>query len=278
MKIGFLGAGNMARALGLRLKACGRTGVQLYFYSPSATKARQLAVETCGEFVHDLNEFPEDLDFLFLAMKPQSLETVLIPKLKKEAILVSMLAAISLDTLEKKFKTNRLIRIMPNTPSEIGLGVIPIVIHQSVLFDPLAAQFKILGQHFGTIIELQSDNELELLTPYTGCLPGMLYSFFNDLALDLKERKIPALAEMDLERIMMDVIKGSVELYFNNRLTLNELCSQVTSKGGLTEKAIQSMKDGGVEKLIRTSMDMAISKSIEIQKNLNKGIIYEKNS
>lgn len=65
MKIGFLGSGNMARSLGHRLKSSA-PNVQQFFYSPSGTKARQLAVEVQGTFVASLEEFPQDLDvFVF---------------------------------------------------------------------------------------------------------------------------------------------------------------------------------------------------------------------
>lgn len=272
MKIGFLGSGNMARSLGLRLASAKLSGLKLYFYSPSGTKARQLAVEAGGEFVHDLSEFPEDLDFLVLAMKPQMINEVTLPKTKENTILISVLAAISLATLEKKFETSRLIRLMPNTPSEIGLGVIPVVTHIKLLTDPMALHFKSLGVHFGTFIEMESDEELELLTPYTGCLPGVLFSFFDDLAKDLKARDISSLGGRNTEHLMMDVIRGTVELYFKNKLSLDELRAQVTSKGGLTEKAILTMKDGGVAGLIQSAMDSAIIKSKEIQNTLNSKI------
>lgn len=269
MKIGFLGSGNMARSLGLRLSNSKVFGLNLFFYSPSGTKARQLAIETGGEFIHDLSEFPTDLDYLVLAMKPQMINEVVLPKVHEKTILVSVLAAISLKSLEHKLKTTRLIRIMPNTPAEIGFGVIPLVLHPELLTDPMALRFKSLGSYLGTFIEVENDEELELLTPYTGCLPGMLFSFFDDLAKDLKTRKVASLEGKNTERLMMEVIRGTVELYFKNKLTLDELRSQVTSKGGLTEKAIQSMKEDGIDKLIHRSMNSAIMKSKEIQKALN---------
>lgn len=270
MKIGFLGSGNMARSLGLRLSNSKVPGLKLFFYSPSGTKARQLAIESGGEFVHDLSEFPLDLDYLVLAMKPQMLNEVVLPKIHEKTILVSVMAAISLKSLVHKFKTSRFIRIMPNTPAEIGFGVIPLVTHPDLLADPQALRFKSLGSYLGTFIEMENDEELELLTPYTGCLPGVLFSFFDDLANDLKLRKISTLEEKNTERLMMDVIRGTVELYYKNKLTLDELRSQVTSKGGLTEKAIQTMKAGEIDKLIQRSMDSAIMRSKEIQKTLNQ--------
>lgn len=269
MKIGFLGSGNMARALGLRLAKASVPGLELYFYSPSGTKARQLAIETTGFFVHELSEFPEDLDFLFLAMKPQMVNDVVLPKIHSKTILVSILAAINFVTLEQKFSSKRLIRLMPNTPAEIGLGVIPIVAQVEIQADPLYFSFKSLCAHFGTLIELIDDEELELLTPYTGCLPGILYLIFGELVKDLDARKLSSLDGKNVERLMMDVIKGSIELFYSNKLSLDELRSQVTSKGGLTENAILMLKKRGIENLIHDSMNAAIIRSKEIQSVLN---------
>ena len=275
MKIGFLGSGNMARSLGHRLKTSA-PNIQQYFYSPSGTKARQLAVEVQGTFVASLDDFPNDMDILFLAFKPQMLNEAKLPKISTKTIIVSLLAAISIEKLEAQYLDQKIVRLMPNTPSEIGLGVLPYVLgnklignsHDQVLISQLLSFF---GQ--GLLVE--KDQDLEILTPYTGCLPGMLYYFFDLLQKDLKtnldQHQVHSLKDVNTEKVMMNVIKGIVDLYFHHKtLKLHELQAQVTSKGGLTEQAILSLKNDELEKMIRNSIESAMIRSSELNKLINQ--------
>lgn len=274
MKIGFLGSGNMARSLGHRLKSSAPS-VQQFFYSPSGTKARQLAVEVQGTFVASLEEFPQDLDVLFLAFKPQMLNVAKLPVISSKTVLVSLLAAISVEKLESLYPNQKIVRLMPNTPSEIGLGVLPYVLGTHLVKSEDQIFISQLFSFFGQGICVEKDQDLEVLTPYTGCLPGMLYYFFdvlqNDLKKNLEDHHIESLKDSNTEKITMNVVKGIVDLYFHHKtLKLNELQAQVTSKGGLTEQAIESLKKDELEKLIRNSIESAMMRSIELNKLINQ--------
>lgn len=274
MKIGFLGSGNMARSLGHRLKSSA-PNVQQFFYSPSGTKARQLAVEVQGTFVASLEEFPQDLDVLFLAFKPQMLNDAKLPIHSSKTVLVSLLAAISVEKLETLYPNQKIVRLMPNTPSEIGLGVLPYVLGTHLVKSEDQIFISQLFSFFGHGICVEKDQDLEVLTPYTGCLPGMLYYFFdvlqNDLKKNLENHHIESLKDSNTEKITMNVVKGIVDLYFHHKtLKLNELQAQVTSKGGLTEQAIESLKKDELEKLIRNSIESAMMRSIELNKLINQ--------
>lgn len=275
MKVGFLGSGNMARSLGHRLKNCA-PNIQQYFYSPTGTKARQLAVEVNGTYVSSLDDFPQDLDLLFLAFKPQMLKEAKLPThLSSHTILVSLLAAISLEKLENLFVHKKIVRLMPNTPSEIGLGVLPYVVGSHLTTSADQVKIAQFFTYFGHALLVQKDEDLEVLTPYTGCLPGMLYYFFDLIQADLKkslnDKQIVSLEDANTEKITMNVIKGIVDLYFHHKnLKLSELQSQVTSKAGLTEQAILSFKNDGLEKIIRNSIESAMIRSVEINKMINQ--------
>lgn len=274
MKVGFLGSGNMARSLGHRLKNCA-PHIQQYFYSPTGTKSRQLAVEVQGTFVATLEEFPNDLDVLFLAFKPQMLKEAKLPHLSSKTMVVSLLAAIAVDKLEAFYPQQKIVRLMPNTPSEIGLGVLPYVLGSKVENSDDRVKVSQLFSYFGHGILVEKDQDLEVLTPYTGCLPGMLYYFFDLLQADLKNNlefyHVDSLKEANTEKITMNVIKGIVDLYFHHKsLKLNELQAQVTSKGGLTEQAILSLKNDDLEKIIRNSIESAMIKSVELNKLINQ--------
>ncbi len=265
MKIGFLGAGNMAKTLGTRI-ACAK-GHDLYFYSPSGESAKNLADHLKGKWVEALTDFPTDLDFLFFAFKPQMLKSVALPNVSSKTVFVSLLAAIDLSVLQSTFNSSRLIRLMPNTPSEIGLGVLPFLFHPSINRDEdLKNSFKLLSQSFGELIEASDDEEFEGMTPYTGCMPGVFFYMLETMAKDLQAHGFLAgLSLRDKEKLMIKVIKGCVDLADESTEDLLTLTTKVTSKGGLTEKAILSMKESSFDQIFKSSMGAALKRSVEIR-------------
>ncbi len=269
MKIGFLGSGNMAYALGKRIRVA-MPQAELYFYTPTGHSALKLSTELRGVWVGKLEEFPSDLEILFLAFKPQSLKDSVLPTLSKNAMVVSLLAAVNKEKLITHYGFSRIIRLMPNTPSEIGLGVLPITGSTELTSDPEYLKLLNLLSIFGRTVFVPSDEEFDTATPFTGCLPGILYYFFDTIQNEFKSRMGTPSHKSISERIIMEVVKGSVELYFHRTESLNERISQVASKGGLTEASLKTFEDKNFQQLMSESIQSAMNKAFELQKVLQK--------
>ncbi len=123
MKIGVLGCGNMATAVVLGIHNQNKN-IEFHCYTPSYTRARDLAEKVNGKAHKELTSFV-DMDYWIVACKPQQVQNLannLNGKLKNTNI-VSFLAGTTIDNLGKIFSSQNIIRIMPNTPVKIGEGI-----------------------------------------------------------------------------------------------------------------------------------------------------------
>src|ERR1700761_6955687 len=113
MQMTIIGCGNMGSGLAEHLSHT----TQLCFYDHHIEKAEKLEQEGYGKAYKDIKNAIEHSKFIILAIKPQSLKKVslLIEKeLKKEQIVVSLLAGIPIKVLEQCFPNITTVRMMPN--------------------------------------------------------------------------------------------------------------------------------------------------------------------
>ena len=125
MKYGFLGCGNMggaiARALSKKTKNIA--------VSDRSGKAKQLAQEL-GVAYSDNASIASSCDRIFLAVKPHMMKDLLLPLrdtlIQRRPLLITMAAGLEIRQIEEFAGTHLpVIRIMPNTPTSVGKGVIP---------------------------------------------------------------------------------------------------------------------------------------------------------
>ena len=125
MKLGFIGLGNMASAIIGGILKKGLVTPKDILGSDKFSVAMQKAADQFGIKTAEQNtEVASQVDVLFLAVKPQFLEGVLVeiaPCLSENTLIISMAAGKSLSWLYEKLKVDvRMIRIMPNTAAFVG--------------------------------------------------------------------------------------------------------------------------------------------------------------
>ena len=120
MKIGIFGCGNMGSALVLGMKAQ-FPDAEFFLFTPSQVKAQELAATIGGTSLTESLAMPADLDWYLLAFKPQNLDGFHFD-FPSDAKIISVLAGVKISKLTAKFGSNKIVRLMPNTPSAIGLG------------------------------------------------------------------------------------------------------------------------------------------------------------
>ena len=122
-KYGFIGCGNMGGALAAAAaKAVG--GTNLLLADANEEKARALA-QKLGATVATNQEIAEQCDLVVLGVKPQVLAQAaaeFAAHLAPHTLVVSMAAGVTLETLGSLLGPRPLIRIMPNTPVQVGEG------------------------------------------------------------------------------------------------------------------------------------------------------------
>lgn len=133
MRIAFIGTGSMGGALLEGVLASGQSADDVHATSGSRATAEDLAARL-GVHAHAVEDDPQANEaavrgagLVFVGVKPWMLAdtaAALAPALEPDAVVVSMAAGVDLDTLAALFPDRPVVRIMPNTPSSVGAGVI----------------------------------------------------------------------------------------------------------------------------------------------------------
>ena len=127
-KIGFIGCGNMGKAILGGLIASGQVlPGQIWVYTPSPDKVAALRDEYGVNAAESAQDVAQVADIVFGAVKPNIMIKVLseiTSSLNKETLVVSIAAGVTLDQLARALGHDRkIVRAMPNTPSLVNAGM-----------------------------------------------------------------------------------------------------------------------------------------------------------
>lgn len=257
MKIGFFGCGNMGRAIAEGIRK-NDSKAELYFYTPSQIRAQALSVELFGFHVEQIEHMPKDLDWAILAFKPQQLKDFSFDFNPQNKIL-SVLAGVSIEKLSSRFKVQTIARLMPNTPSSLGKGA-------NLLFAPAETEsLKKLLSPLGKLFVMESEDQLDRLTAFSGSGPALVFEFAR-----LFEENLKKLSDHpEAREIINQTFLGSAELMIDaarRGITLTELREQVTSKKGVTYEALQVMEKNSLSNIMENAFSAAYKRTLELNK------------
>jgi len=239
-KYGFIGCGNMGGALAAAAaKAVG--GTNLLLADTNEEKARALA-QRLGATVATNQEIAEQCDLVVLGVKPQVLAQAVAefaPKLAPNTLVVSMAAGVTLKTLGSLLGPRPLIRIMPNTPVQVGEGRIlyatnGVNLHQEKVFLQLFSQA-------GTLHALD-EKLMDAGTAVSGCGPAFVYLFIEALADGGVTAGLPR--ELALE-LAAGTVLGSAKTVLETGIHPAALKDAVCSPGGSTIEGVHALEQNG---------------------------------
>ncbi len=261
MKYGFIGCGNMGGALARALSKKTKDIMLADFF---ADKASELASELEISFGTN-EEIAKNCDRIFLAVKPQMMEKVLAP-LKyilqdKKPLLITIAAGLEIKKIEDLAGGSLpVIRIMPNTPVSVGMGLIMYTSNQ--LAEGFVNDFVSDMEYAGTLDRLE-EKLIDAGTAVSGCGPAYMYMFLEALADGGVACGLPR------DKALLyatETMKGASELVLKSKKHPGELKDAVCSPGGSTIMGVKALEDGG----FRASAVNAVMKAYERNKELGK--------
>lgn len=177
IKIGFIGAGHMSQTIIKGILDSKLIRPEQILVS-NRTPGKLIKVnELYGVQTRQHNEqVAEECDVVILAMKPQDLPSaieVFANHFEAHQTIISLAAGINLKSLEKMIPTGRLVRLMPNTPSVIGQGVIGFLTQNQdeVVGDLMEDLFSSLG----VLMEVDTEDQFDALM--VSCSSGTGFVF-----------------------------------------------------------------------------------------------------
>ncbi len=261
MKYGFIGCGNMggavARALSRATKEitiCDRSG-----------KAAALA-EELGIHYSDAQTIAQSCDRIFLAVKPHMMQGVLLPLqpilAERKPLLITMAASLETTQIEA-FAGCALpvIRMMPNTPTAIGKGVIPYCRNNLVSDETLASWCE--DMRFCGLLDPLEESLIDAATALSGSGPAYLYLLLEALADGAVACGLPRAKAMTYAAM---TIVGAGEMYLENKQHPGALKDAVCSPGGSTIAALRILEQKGFRSAAMECVVAAYQKNKELGK------------
>lgn len=268
MKINFIGGGNMARAIIGGLKQNGFSMQAITVLEPDTDKRRELGL-TYGIVTTDNYDSFNSADVVVFAVKPQQLRQVcdnLRPHLNKQ-LLVSIAAGVrSRDISRWLGDYPAIVRVMPNTPAQIGAGISALYAMPQVNANQRQQATQIL-QAVGKTLWLDDENQMDAVTAISGSGPAYVFYLVEALqeagqALGLNTEAAKLLA--------LETFAGASLLAVQSQEDVKTLRAQVTSKGGTTEQGILTLENKQVKTIVREATKAAADKSVLLGDQLGK--------
>lgn len=202
-------------------------------------------------------------DIIVLAVKPQKFDEVLsnFSDISSGKCFVSIAAGISTDWIRTKLPGALVVRVMPNTPLQLGLGATAIASASDVpteLFRTICDIFSAAG-HVSVIPETQMDDVI----PVSGSSPAFFFRLIDVMVRWATEQG------MDPQEALMlaaTTMKGSAEMLLRSGKTASDLTRQVCSPGGTTLAALTAFDDCDFDGLIVDAMERCTRRSRELGK------------
>ena len=262
--IGFLGAGQMARALaGGFARADLVSGSDIVAFDPSSAAEERFAAEVAGaRLLRSNTEVVETAAVVILAVKPQQIESVAAEingQLRPEQLLVSIAAGIALERLASAFRTERIVRVMPNTPCLVGVGAAGYSLGKATTDEDA----QLVGQLMNSVgLAFQVEERLlDAVTGLSGSGPAFAYMIVEALADGGVRMGLPRDTAIALAA---QTLLGSARMVLASGQHPAVLKDRVASPGGTTIAGIQALEQHGLRAALMAAVQSATNRSREL--------------
>lgn len=261
MKIGFIGLGNMAKAMigGMLSKEIVRK--EDIIGSAKTEHTLDQVNQMYGITTTSDNQLvAKEADILFLAIKPQFFGEVL-PEirgvLRKEALIVSIAAGKTIADIEGLLSADiKLVRCMPNTPALVGEGCTGACRNRHVSDEEMEVCMKLL-RSFG-IAEEVPERLINAVAGVSGCSPAYVFQFLEALA---DGAVLAGMPRKQAYTFAAQAVLGSAKLMLETGKHPGELKDMVTSPAGTTIEGVRVLEEKGFRGAVIDAVKASVEKS-----------------
>ena len=248
--LAFIGCGMMGEAM---VKGLLREGLvdprQIIASHPRAERCLELE-NRYGVQVTDNNaEAAADATFAVVAVKPQFLGEVvndLDGVLNMDATVLSVVAGATMARLGSDFGVSRVVRVMPNTPAQIGRGM-SVWTATNTVDESGRKKVQVILSALGAEEYVIHENELDMATALSGTGPAYVFMFMEAL-IDAGVHM--GFSRRVAEKLVFETVLGAAEFAKGEPDHLAKLRNQVTSPGGTSAAAQYQLERGGLRTVL----------------------------
>lgn len=264
MKLGFIGCGNMAGAIMGGIIKEGICKPEEIIGADLFEPGRKKVQETYGiQVTADNKEVAEQVDVLFLSVKPQFYEDVITgikDIVREDQLIITIAPGKTLSWLAEKFgKELKLVRTMPNTPAMVCAGMTAACPNKNVNEEDLALAKKILGAF--SRVEVVTEKLMDVVTAVSGSSPAYVFMFIEAMADAAVFEGMP---RAQAYTFAAQAVMGSAKMLLETGKHPGELKDMVCSPAGTTIGAVKVLEDMG----FRSAVFNAVNECAEISRSL----------
>lgn len=207
----------------------------------------------------------DEFDIVILAVKPQDfgiLAESIKPFLKDNQIIFSVMAGITLAKLEEQLSCSKIVRSMPNIPTQIGMGMTVFTASSSVDRKELFIIQNLINTT-GKSVYVENEKLIDAATAISGSGPAYVFYFMQSM---IKAAVELGFNESEAELLVNQTFMGSVAIQNSYSLSNEQWIAKVASKGGTTERALQVFQKGALEDTIVDAVKAANDRAKELGK------------
>ncbi|MNE03878.1 Pyrroline-5-carboxylate reductase [compost metagenome] len=264
----FYGAGSMAEAIarGLIHKSVAAPE-QISMLNRSnqerlAYLTQQYGVLT-GNSESDKDKYLSEASIIVLAMKPKDAKEALSaigPKLQEGQLIVSLIAGVSISTLQQLFGKNvPIARTMPNTSSSIGLGATGISFSKETTEEHVQ-QVLSMFQSVG-IVSVIPEEQMDILTGVSGSGPAYIYYMMEAMIAAGVEGGLTAEQARELT---VQTVLGAASMMQETGEEPAKLRKDITSPNGSTQAALEVLADRDFTNAVKAAVHRCKERSFEM--------------
>ena len=262
MKIGFIGLGNMAKAIigGLVNKGIVKPEEIIGSAKTEATK-QKVAKEFGITVLANNKEVASQSDILFLAVKPIFFPEVMAEikdSIRKDTLVISVAAGKSIAYIEEGLSIPelKLVRCMPNTPALVGEGCTGVCVNKNVSAEETDKALEIISS-FGKAY-LVPESLMDVVCAVSGSSPAFVFMFIEAMADGAVHGGMP---RKQAYEFAAQAVLGSAKLVLETGKHPGELKDMVCSPGGTTIEGVKVLEECGLRAALMDAMEATIEKS-----------------
>jgi pyrroline-5-carboxylate reductase len=264
MRIAFVGGGAMGEAMLSAILDKGLSTPQAIAVSDVNDARRHHLEQKYQVVVMSSNQLAvEKAAVVILAIKPQNLAEVMAElrgQLKSSQLVLSIIAGARINTLYLGLNHGSIVRVMPNTPAQIGEGISVWTATAEVTEQQQKWTASILGA-MGREIYVDDEKFIDMATAVSGSGPAYIFLMIESLVEAAVHIGLP----QDIaQELVLQTILGSGHFVQRSGKSPVELRRMVTSPGGTTAAALRKLEEGGFSDLLKQAVIAAYSRAREL--------------
>jgi pyrroline-5-carboxylate reductase len=241
----YLGIGNMGFPV---FKATAPYFLKSWNVTVVDTNAERLNQAKSLGAVSIKDSLPSDIDILFLGVRPQDLPNISLGN-SSPSLIVSMMAGVSCEEINKYSPESAVVRCMPNTPCEHGFGITPIYYRGEA--NSNYSSFIESAQYLGELFFVNEEHLIDAATGISGGGPAYVMVIAEAM---IKAAEELGFSYFDSKRLVGKTLEGSGKLLQISDKLPETLAQDVMTPNGTTEQ--------GVNELKRQNVDVAIYEAL----------------